>query len=94
MILWTDPANPDKEFLMSIVGPDRAGWHEVLVKYEGEEEKPTLDSEKKVLKEQGFYRPRDRWYWEKQDITYMRSTDTYYKLKVRHKEPAGEEKND
>lgn len=91
MILWSDPNNPEREFLMSIVGPDRAGWHEALVQYDGEEEGQTLESAQKVLTEQGYYRPRDRWYWEKQDITYMRSTDTYYKLKVRHKAPMGEE---
>ncbi len=76
---------------MSIVGPDRAGWHEALVQYGGEDERETLQSAQKVLKGQGFYTPRDRWYWEKKDITYMRSTDTYYKLKVRHKAPTGEE---
>ena len=91
MILWSDPANPANDFLMSIDGPDRAGWHEALVQYDGENETKTLQSAQKVLKEQGFYRPRDRWYWEKQDITYMRSTNTYYKLKVRYKLPEGGE---
>jgi hypothetical protein len=91
MILWSDPANPEREFLMSVIGPDRAGWHEALVQYEGEEKKETLQSARKVLKEQGFYRPRDRWYWEKESITYMRSNNTYYKLKVRRKAPEGEE---
>ena len=76
---------------MSIDDADRAGWHEALVKYDGSERKEVLATAKNILKEQGFYRPRDRWMWDKVDVTYMRSSDVYFKLKVRHKAPEGEE---
>ena len=91
MILWSDPTKPGQEFLMSIDDADRAGWHEALIKYDGDEPKQILKTAKNILKEQGFYRPHDRWMWDKVDVTYMRSSDVYFKLKVRRKAPEGEE---
>jgi len=74
---------------MSITDADRAGWHEALIHFPYGE--PHFKRVQGILEELGYYRPRNRWEWDKQEVTYMRSVDDYYLTKLRYKEPEGEE---
>ena len=85
MIFWSDPAYPQEDIQITITASN--GWHEALVHFPND---VVLDKAKRILKEQGYSPPRDRWHWEKKEITYMRTTDTLYSLKLRHS-PQGDE---
>ena len=79
-ILWEDPDTDD--FVMSISEPYHSGWYDVVVEIKGDKKK-TLEAAKNILKENGYYRPRDRWSWTEVQTTYMKKHSSYHQIKVR-----------
>lgn len=83
--IWIDPEDSERTFLMTIEGPSRSGWYSALVEMRGGGFE-MLEVATNILKEHGYYRPRDNWNgWNAYNTTYMRKAATYHELKVRRK---------
>lgn len=71
-------------FVLSLSGPLGGGWHSALMEVDGGNLNEEVQSAaRKILKEQGFYRPNDNWSWKEVSTVYMKKATTYHEIRVR-----------
>lgn len=81
---WGAYSDSAQKFIMSVEGPYHCGWYDVLVEIKSEAGiKPTLLKIQSMLESRGYCRPRGKWNWETNNVTYMKIYSSYYQIKVR-----------